>query len=446
MDQNPAITRTAFRMLSLTLVLHSLQAYAIGPVPIPWFAQILSLYLFIWIGFKSGLRLAPGMVLFAFFFIYAFLITSYQMIIGDYARYMPAKATTPYIPYVMLRFMTIASFGSLVYVTFWFLVRGYKPKLIRFLTILCLVFSLAAIYIYLAHIYGLPEPPRTRIGTTGGEQAIKFTYAFHRALGTFREPSHFAEWLVLPLFMSFAGSGLLHNSARFFGVSALLLTGSLTGISAILAGMAGGFVFLMPWMHMAVVKSVIRMVIIGALGMSVFSALVSSNSGKGADLIEVLTKRVAPISEKGLGQSNRNYVYNYLANKDIPWFGEGLGNSNLVFTQATGLDATASFLNLFVNIELSLGYLGLAVFVIFLVIPFFVLFANRGYRFEPDHYFILAAFIGWMVAFTVHSEELTFHFAMIYALLIHAFMQRRSQDVERGFGVANPPDTGAAAT
>jgi len=83
-------------------------------------------------------------------------------------------------------------------------------------------------------------------------------------------------------------------------------------------------------------------------------------------------------------------------------------------------------LNLFVNFELSLGYIGLALFIVFLVTPFFILFANRGYLFEPDHFFILASFFGWLVVFFAHSEELSFHFAITYALLIHAFIQMKT--------------------
>ncbi len=165
---------------------------------------------------------------------------------------------------------------------------------------------------------------------------------------------------------------------------------------------------------------------IGAIGLASFSMFVSSKGSQGASLIDVLVKRVEPLQEKGVGQSNRNYVYSYLASKDIPWFGEGLGNSNLKFTQATGLNATASFLNLFINIELSLGYIGLALFIVFLVTPFFILFANRFYKFEADHYLILASFFGWLIVFFAHSEELSLHFAITYSLLIHAFMQKRT--------------------
>jgi hypothetical protein len=424
--KDSALTHSAYRMLVVTLVLHALAAYAIGPVPFPWLAQLMAMWMFLWVGFKSGLRIAPGMILFSFFFIYALLVTSYQTIIGEYYRFMPPKATTPYLMYIALRFMTMASFGSLVFVTFWFLVRGWKPQIINLMTNLCLFISLAALYIYIAQIYGLPEPPRTRLGTGGGEQSIKFTYAFHRALGTFREPSHLAEWLVLPLFMSFASRGWKSYAARGCGVLALLLSGSLTGIGAILGGMAAGFIFMMPFMSMAVVKTVMRMVIIGAIGVSSFSLFVSSKDSKGTDLVEVLSKRVEPLKEKGIGQSNRNYVYSYLEHTEILWFGTGMGNSNLQFTQATGLDATASFLNLFVNIELSLGYIGLALFIIFLVTPFFILFANRGYQFEPDHFMVLASFFGWLIVFFAHSEELSFHFAIIYALLLHAFLQKKS--------------------
>ena len=429
-DRTSSTTRAGFLLFTLTLVLHSLAAYAIGPVPVPWVAQMIAIYLFFWIGIKSGLRIAPGMVLFVFFFIYALIVTSYQSMIGDYYNYMPQKATTPYFMYIVLRFGTMASFGALVFATFWLLVRGYKPKVVRFLTWLCLFVSAAALYIYFAQIYGWPEPPRTRMGTGGGEQSVTFTYAFHRAMGTFREPSHLAEWLVLPLFMSFAESDMLSYVARGLGVMTLLLTGSLTGIGAVLGGMAAGFTFMLPFMNVAVIKSVFRMVMIGALALSCFSVLVSSKDSKGTDLIDVLSKRVEPLKEKGIGQSNRNYVYNYVDSVDIPWFGQGLGNSNLKFTQATGLDATASFLNLFVNFELSLGYIGLTIFAVFLLTPFFILFLNRDYQFAPDHYLVLSAFFGWMVVFFAHSEELSFHFAIIYALLIHAFIQKRQPKSE----------------
>ena len=431
-DRSAAITKMGFHLFCLTLVLHALAAYAIGPVPVPWLAQMLAIYLFFWVGIKSGLRIAPGMVLFSFFFIYAMIVTSYQSIIGDYFNYMPAKATTPYLAYITLRFMTMASFGALVFITFWLLARGYKPQIVRFLAGLCLFISAAALYIYFAQIYGWPEPPRTRMGTGGGEQSVTFTYAFHRALGTFREPSHLAEWLVLPLFMSFAESGWVFYLARGLGVMTLLLTGSLTGIGAILGGIAAGFTFMIPFMSVAVVKSVVRMVLIGAVALSTFSFVVSSKDSKGTDLIDVLSKRVEPLKEKGVSQSNRNYVYNYVDSVDIPWFGQGLGNSNLKFTQATGLDATASFLNLFINIELSLGYVGLTMFVIFLATPFFIFFLNRDYRFEEDHYLILASFFGWMFVFFAHSEELSFHFAIIYALLIHAFIQKRPPKTAAG--------------
>jgi len=431
LERSLVLTRAGFRIFCLTLVLHALAAYAIGPVPIPWLAQLLAIYLFLWIGFKSGLRIAPGMIIFSFFFIYAMIVTSYQSIVGDYYNYMPAKATTPYLPYILLRFMTMASFGSLVFATFWLLARGYKAKIIKFLAILCLLVSLAALYIYLAEIYGLPEPPRTRVGTDGGAQSVTFTYAFHRALGTFREPSHLAEWLVLPLFMTFAEDTWLFYAARGLGVTTLFLTGSLTGIGAILGGIAASLTLMLPFMNVAVVKSVVRMVVIGAIGLAAFSMIVSAKSIEDGDLIEVLAKRIEPLKENGISKSNRNYVYSYVDSREIPWFGDGLGNSNLQFTEATGLDATASFLNLFVNIEMSLGYVGLALFVVFLTTPFVILFANRSYRFEPDHYLILAAYFGWIVVFFAHSEELTFHFAIIYALLIHAFIQKRPDNPQQ---------------
>ena len=417
-------TRNGYRLFALTLVLNALGAYSLFGVPMQWMSQVLTIYLFMWIGFKSNLRLAPGMVLFVFLFVYALLVTSYKSVTGDYYRFIPPKATTSYFPYLALRFFTFASFGAIAFATYWLLLRGYRKKVLEFLALLCLYFSLAALYIYVAQTYGLPEPPRSRVGTSGGEQMTTFTYAFHRAMGTFREPSHLAEWLILPLLVTLTQKGWKFTVARVVGITTLFLTGSLTGMGAILGGLASALIVLFAYMSADTFRALGRLATVIFVGLFGFGAAVGGAKGE-VDLFGVLWARIEPILNKGAGQSNRNYVVHYFEQQEIEWFGVGLGNSNLKFTNAIGVDSTVAFLNIFLNFALSLGYIGLGVFLLFLLTPFVILFSNRRYKYESDHFMILAAFFGWIIAFSVHSEELSIPFGVTYALLVHSFAQQK---------------------
>jgi len=421
-DRLPA---TALRAFKACLLLMSLGAYALGPVPIPWIGQMVAIGMAVWLGFKAQVRLPPGMTIFTVFFIYAVAVTLGRSAIGDYHLIMPQNATTGYFTFINLRFFTLASFGAFIVCTYWLLLRGYRPEIMRFLAWLCLFLSVSALYIYIAQVYGLPEPPRTRLGTTGGEQATKFTYAFHRAMGTFREPSHLAEFMILPILASLSASGRLFTLARVFGIIVLFLTGSLTGIMSLIAGLAAGFV-LFPYMSARTFRILGRLVVIVLIGMVGFTAAVSGYKGQ-VDLITVLWSRVEPIAEKGASKSNRDYIYHYVKKQELEWIGDGLGNSNLKFAKAMNSGVPVAFLNLFVNFLLSLGFFGFGMFIVFLLTPFILLMMNRRYKYESVHYLILASFVAWIIAFSVHSEELSLSFAVVYALLVHAFAEQKPE-------------------
>lgn len=419
------MSEVAFRAFKTCMIFMALGAYAIGPVPIPWIGQIVAIGLAAWLGFKARVALPPGMTIFTVFFFYAVAVTLGKSALGDYHLIMPQNSTTGYFTFINLRFFTLASFGAFTVATYWLLVRGYRPEIMRFLAWLCLALSISALYIYVAQVYGLPELPRTRLGTTGGEQATKFTYAFHRAMGTFREPSHLAEFMILPILATLSTSGRIFTAARVFGIIVLFLTGSLTGIMSLMVGLAAGFV-LFPYMSGRTFRTLWRLVVIVCVGMAGFTVAVSGYKGK-VDLITVLWSRMEPIAEKGAAKSNRDYIYNYFKKQELEWIGEGLGNSNLKFAKAMNSGVPVAFLNLFVNFLLSLGYFGFGMFIIFLLTPFMLLLMNRRYKYESVHYLILAAFVAWMIAFSVHSEELSLSFAVVYALIVHAFSEAKPE-------------------
>ena len=236
--------------------------------------------------------------------------------------------------------------------------QRYRHEVFKTLVTIGGIVALAAIYIYVAQVFTLWEPPRTRIGTQGEEQRTIFSYAFHRAMGTFREPSHLAEWMLVPFLVS-----LLQNQLRSFVWpmlmgSVILLTGSLTGILGGVLGFAIATLILNP-IRLSTLKLTVALVIIAGISYVLFSVLVVSYSDTNTDLFSVIWDRVQPIFEGGMGASNRGYVYEYFATEPIPAVGQGLGNAGLYFSNYCGTELVTSLLSLYFSTLYSTGYVGL---------------------------------------------------------------------------------------
>jgi hypothetical protein len=281
--------------------------------------------------------------------------------------------------------------------------------------------SLFALYVYVAQIYGLPEPPRSRMGTSGGEQAVRFSYQFHRAIGSFREPSHLAEWLIAPFYLSLLRRGRWAWLASTLIAFAMVLTGSLTG----LASVALGFLAALLWLQSP--RQLLRMAWSYALPFAgavvLFSALAVSYDDSAANLAGTLWSRIEPILETGSFQAtNRASVYTYLENNPPAFFGRGLGNSNLEYAASVGSPAVTSFLSLYWNVLYSCGYPGLALMVWFLSRPLL----RRGSFLQTSgraRLLLTAAYISYLAAFGVHTEEPPIQFALLFGLV--AYYQSR---------------------
>jgi hypothetical protein len=396
----------------------ALGAYSLGPIPIQWLTQ------FGLLGVAGCLLLAnrlprfPGLGLLAVLTGWAAVVTLGNLMLRDYPVLMPPQATAPYPVYMALRFLNLLAFAAAVGLTFWLLRLGHRETLVRRVVWIGTLAALAGVYIYFAQVQGWWEPGRSRTGTDGGEQTTLFAYAFHRAMGTFREPSHFAEWLVLPFFLSFAHRGRgkhLHTGAM---AAALLLTGSLTGILAIVGGLTGALALGNPFRG-GRLKVPLRLAVAAGVGLVLFNAVAVGNSaGETADLFKVLTTRIEPILEGGLGQSNRYYVYDYVASQPIPLLGSGLGHAQMHFSLAHGATVITSFLSLYLNTLFSLGVPGLAMLLLLLGFPVVGLARQRRYGTRPELMPLMAAYLGWLVMFVVHSEELSLVFGVLFALMV----------------------------
>ncbi|MFZ1008204.1 MAG: hypothetical protein WAN65_15295, partial [Candidatus Sulfotelmatobacter sp.] len=216
--------------LGAIFVINALDAYSIGPAPTSWIAQILTLALFVLVVFRRRVNYPPGVFALQAFVFAIVALTLFYVAKGDYRDLMPAAGTTGYIVYIGLRILTLVNFIAAYIIVFDVLSRGHSETIVNIIVWTGLVIAVASIYIYIAQLYGLPEPPRTRIGTNNHEQNTTFTYAFHRAMGTFREPGFLAQWLVLPLLLS---AFRRRKPVNIFSVTmstTLMLTGALTGL------------------------------------------------------------------------------------------------------------------------------------------------------------------------------------------------------------------------
>ena len=110
--------------------------------------------------------------------------------------------------------------------------------------------------------------------------------------------------------------------------------------------------------------------------------------------------------------TNRNYTWDYVFDSPPSLLGVGLGNSGLRFGQYLQIPLVPSFLSLYFNIAYSAGFIGIIFLVRFLFRPV-VGFIKRSTLHPPE---LVAAYIAYLIVFAIHSEELSFQFAILWAL------------------------------
>ncbi len=422
------LTRTALRVYTCSLVGETLQGYAARGVPLPWIAQCAT------VGFVALLLLearpvrVPGLAALALLLAWGAIVTLANSIGGEYAPLMPYHGTTPYPVFVALRFISLTAVGAQIYLVYWLLSRGGVEIVVNRTLAVAAAVAGYAIYVYAAQQYGLPVPPKTRLGTGGGEQAGVYTYAFHRAVGTFQEPGDLASWLVLPFFLNFLGRDRVVSLRAALIGSALFLTGSLAAIVGSMAGFAVALVLVWPFRYLSLTRVVQAGVAVG-LAALLFKYVAVANDGGSTNLLAVLADRLRPILSDGIEVSNRDYVYEYVARTPFPLLGVGLGNANLLLTQTLGSEITVSFLSVYFATLYATGFVGLALLIVFLFAP---LKCVVNYRLTqlPAHpaglVALTAVFVAYVVMMGFRAEEIPMSFGTIYGML--AYVSRRHDD------------------
>ena len=397
-----------------------LAAYNIASVPIQWLAQagFIALAAALILGLKR-VRIVPGGYILIMFMGWALVVNGFN--IGRFAAEMPALAPLPYELFIIVRYINLLSFTAVLYLTFWLLTQGYSKSLTNWIVLIGVLVSLAALYLYFANIYGLPEPSRSRLGTGGGEQATTFSYGYffyNRALGTFREPSHLAEWLLLPLFFSLTRPGKAAIVSTFLIGSTLLLTVSLGGIMSFVIGVVAAILINNP-LRIKNLKRLIGITValsILAVGLQLVSIGIG---GEVLNIYSIISFRILELLEGGVAASNIGFVYEFLAENPFPLLGYGLGNANIFFSNNTGNDSVVSYLSLYINVLSSTGIVGFGLLLLFLLRPIIRAVAKKGrFEFGQSPVFLMT-YLAYLIFFGVHTEELSVPFAVSAAYLTY---------------------------
>lgn len=328
---------------------------------------------------------------------------------------MPSRATTSYLAYISLRFFNIFSFIAALVASYFLTIRRAEGPLLRAHVVILSVVALSAIYIYTAQIIGLWEPPRNRMGTGGQNfitEGVHYSYLFHRALGTFREPSHLGEWLVSTLLFVLPQRGVFRTEwgrriLFFISLTVMLLTGSLLALFCLLAGFCS---LLFDCKRTTLIKA--SVVVISTTALIYFVNLFI-----GVDIIGEFLPRIQDIMSGGLGNTNRFYIYDYLTKNSPPFLGQGFGNGALIFAGYLRSDFISAIINIFLSTLYDAGVIGLCALITFFAWPI-MLMVKSGSLKEPLVAGCLAAHISWMVAYFGRAPELSPIHAVIVGLYL----------------------------
>ncbi len=419
-DSKVPLGASVLRAFTILFFMSSLAAYNFGPVPIPWMGQAgfvaAAVGLILYVG---KIRIVPGAGWLLFFLGWAFLLNTLNA--GEFSNLMPPLATLPYPLFIAVRYVNVLSFAGAFYLTYWLLQSGYQKEFVRAIIVVGLIACAGAGYVYIAQIVGLPELPRTRLGTAGGQQATSFSsgmFSYRRALGTFREPSHLAEWLLLPFFISFLRRDRFGKIARTAIGGTLLLTVSLTAFFASALG-AGIAMLLTNPFNRRYAKLVGGSVLVAG---GLFVALQNVVVGAGVDgstLAAVVTGRIGATLGGGFAKTDRAYVYELMSEHPVPMLGYGFGNANLYGSNLTQNTAVMSFLSLYVNTLYATGVLGFITLLIFLFRPIVQYLRSRPRRQGVEVPLLVMVYFAYLVAFAVSSEELSTPFAIASGMLTY---------------------------
>ena len=439
--------------LLIFIILEGLDAFSIRNIPIYWIGVSFLISVF-GILYFSGFRISNlNLVNLRNWIIYGILITLVQSLFNDLV--LPVYASTSYFQYISLRLLKLVLFLFIIY-SFNYLFQKYSfEKIISYLLISCLIISALSLISYFSYLIGYSDFPRNRSGSGGWTQPIEKACSILRNYGTFREPSFLAIWTVpfLPYFFYLGKTNKKWYFLSFIPMLSITLSRSLTGYTALFV--SAFLIFIVVFL----VNKKIELNLIIMLGLFLITTFFSSSlsyqfppetkecniSGEcvciAEDKLDELKNsenipdatfgRFSEISSRGLDAfENTAFLIDYINNEGFSIFGDGFGHSNIVFSYAAD-EATkkeidnqiiyrnpgqvVSFNNLYANILMSTGLIGLLWFL-YIIIDLLrkLLFTNT--KLQP---FVLTSLVATLFMLSYQAEELSTHLAIAIAFSLN---------------------------
>ena len=439
--------------LLIFIILEGLDAFSIRNIPIYWIGVSFLISVF-GILYFSGFRISNlNLVNLRNWIIYGILITLVQSLFNDLV--IPVYASTSYFQYISLRLLKLVLFLFIIY-SFNYLFQKYSfEKIISYLLISCLIISALSLISYFSYLIGYSDFPRNRSGSGGWTQPIERACSILRNYGTFREPSFLAIWTVpfLPYFFYLGKTNKKWYFLSLIPMLSITLSRSLTGYTALFV--SAFLIFIVVFL----VNKKIELNLIIMLGLFLITTFFSSSlsyqfppetkecniSGEcvciAEDKLDELKNsenipdatfgRFSEISSRGLDAfENTAFLIDYINNEGFSIFGDGFGHSNIVFSYAAD-EATkkeidnqiiyrnpgqvVSFNNLYANILMSTGLIGLLWFL-YIIIDLLRKLVFTNTKLQP---FVLTSLVATLFMLSYQAEELSTHLAIAIAFSLN---------------------------
>tara|TARA_B100000214_G_scaffold375426_1_gene361709 strand:- start:1280 stop:2653 length:1374 start_codon:yes stop_codon:yes gene_type:complete len=439
--------------LLIFIILEGLDAFSIRNIPIYWIGVSFLISVF-GILYFSGFRISNlNLVNLRNWIIYGILITLVQSLFNDLV--LPVYASTSYFQYISLRLLKLVLFLFIIY-SFNYLFQKYSfEKIISYLLISCLIISALSLISYFSYLIGYSDFPRNRSGSGGWTQPIERACSILRNYGTFREPSFLAIWTVpfLPYFFYLGKTNKKWYFLSLIPMLSITLSRSLTGYTALFV--SAFLIFIVVFL----VNKKTELNLIIMLGLFLITTFFSSSlsyqfppetkecniSGEcvciAEDKLDELKNsenipdatfgRFSEISSRGLDAfENTAFLIDYINNEGFSIFGDGFGHSNIVFSYAAD-EATkkeidnqiiyrnpgqvVSFNNLYANILMSTGLIGLLWFL-YIIIDLLRKLVFTNTKLQP---FVLTSLVATLFMLSYQAEELSTHLAIAIAFSLN---------------------------
>ena len=435
-------------------IFEGLDAYSVNNIPIYWIGASLFIAIFALL-FAGGFRASVNKIIpIRNWTIYVIFVTLVQSLFNDLV--LPKYASTTYFQYISLRLIKILLFLIILY-TLNYLLSTYSFDIVlKYFLISSLIISLLSLISYFSYIFGYPDFPRTRSGSGGWTQPIAKACNILRNYGTFREPSFLAIWTVpfLPYFFYIGKKNKIWYFLALIPILSVVLSRSLTGFVALLVSsalvlVASFIIYRRIEINIALMMTIFIFVVFISNSLSyqfppdqdlceskdnncvceVEDRLDQLKSSQ--NISEATFGRFKELTSLGLDAfENTTFLIGFIQNNGFSIFGNGFGHSNIIYSYAadeaskTSIDEkivyrnpgqVVSFNNLYANVLLSSGLLGLLWFLYIIINHLRKLI----FTIKPLQSYILVSLISILFMYSYQAEELATHLAISLAFIIN---------------------------